>query len=88
MPSGVRLRDPQRCRALGNHRFNVAQTQRVGCIPASAHQHDFQWLVQPLEHLAQLVYHCQLGLHNHLVIVEHGLLRQNRYLGWTESSSR
>ena len=41
---------------LLHHRFNVAQTQRVCCIPASAHQHDFQWIVQLLEHLAQLAY--------------------------------
>ena len=82
MPSGVRLRDRQRRRALGNHRLNVAQTQRVCCIPASAHQHDFQWIVQPLEHLAQLAYHCQLGFHNHLFIVRHGLLRQNLFNSW------
>jgi transposase-like protein len=43
-----------------------------------AHQHDFQRVVQPLEHLAQLDYHRQLGFHNHVVIIRHGLLRQNQ----------
>ena len=35
-----------------HHRFNVAKAQRVCCVPASAHQHDFQRIVQPLENLA------------------------------------
>ena len=32
-------------------------------------------IVQPLEHLAQLAYHCQIGFYNHVVIVRHGLMR-------------
>ena len=64
--------------ALVHYLLNVAQAQWVCCVPASAHQHDFQWIVQPLEHLAQLAYHCHLGCVGHAVIVRHRLLRQNQ----------
>jgi hypothetical protein len=58
-----------------HHFLNVAQTQWVCCVPASAHQHDFQWIVQPFEHLAQLAGHRRLACLDHAVIVGYGLLR-------------
>jgi len=39
--------------ALGHHLFQVAQAQRVGRVPANAHQHDLQREVQPLDDTAQ-----------------------------------
>jgi hypothetical protein len=43
--------------------------------------------VQPLEHLAQLAYHCQLGFPNHVVVVRHRLLRQNQ-ISWINRSAQ
>ena len=39
--------------ALVHHLLNVAQAQRGGHVPSHAGEHDFQWIVQPLEDLAQ-----------------------------------
>ena len=39
--------------ALGHHLFDLAQAQRVGRVPANAHPHHLQRIVQPLDHLAQ-----------------------------------
>lgn len=78
MTSGVRSSDLQRHRALGNYFFQMARTQRVGCIPTSAYQHHFQREVQSLEHVAKLTCHYHLGYRTHLGIVRHGLMRQQR----------
>jgi hypothetical protein len=43
--------------ALGHHLLDVAQAQRICAIPAHAHEHHFQWVVQPLDDLAQSVDH-------------------------------
>ena len=60
-----------------HHLFNVAQAQWVCCVSTGTHQHDFQWIVQTLEHFAQLAYHHHLRCRCHAVIVCHSLLRQN-----------
>jgi hypothetical protein len=39
--------------AFGHHLLSVAQAQRVGHVPAYAHQHDFRRKVQPLDRPAQ-----------------------------------
>jgi hypothetical protein len=40
--------------ALLHRFFQVSNAQRISCVPAGAHQHHLQWIVQSLEHLAQL----------------------------------
>src|SRR5665647_2259217 len=39
--------------ALLHHFLDVAQTQRVGHVPAHAREHHFKRIVEPNEHLAQ-----------------------------------
>src|ERR1022692_930743 len=43
--------------ALFHHLLNMAQAQRIGGVPAHADQHDFDRVVQPLDHLTQCFDH-------------------------------
>ena len=37
---------------LGHHLFDLSQAQRVRRLPANAHQHHLNWVVQPLQNPA------------------------------------
>lgn len=66
--------------ALGRHIEEVTQAQRVGCIPAHAHQHHLDRIVQPLEHLAERLVHQPLSRRASNPGASAGFLRQN----WSE----
>ena len=60
--------------SLGHHLFDVAQAQRVGCVPANAHQHHLQRIVHPLDYLAQCLDH------QHHPVVRLGSAYQHRLI--------
>ena len=43
--------------AFSHHLFDVPKAQRIGRVPAHAHQHHFQRVVHPLNHSAQRFNH-------------------------------
>jgi hypothetical protein len=49
--------------ALGDHLLDVPKAQRVGRLPAHAHQHHFQWVVHLLNHSAQRFKHLRTVKH-------------------------
>ena len=38
---------------LLHHFFNMSQTERVGHVPAHANEHDFKWVMKPLQDFVQ-----------------------------------
>jgi hypothetical protein len=45
--------------ALGHHLLDLPKAQRIGRVPAHAHQHHFQRVVHPLNHSAQRFKHLR-----------------------------
>ena len=60
MQRGVIDEDP----ALSHHLLDVSKAQRIGRIPMHTHQHHFQRVMHPLNHLAQRFNNpCTVKLH-------------------------
>jgi hypothetical protein len=57
--------------ALLHHRFEIAQTQRVGDIPPHAQQHDVQWKALPLDHASDAVHDCSFVASSKATALEH-----------------
>ena len=47
--------------ALLHHLLQMTKAQRISCVPAGAHQHHFERIVQSLEHPAQFGDHRGFG---------------------------